>query len=484
MDKLLDLAHAFFDEVITYYETAPSLPQNDTAKDGGSAADIEIPWREAENLLGYTGLTAAVTGIDSVGCGNVNVRDLFRNNVTVTLTGSGNKSVPIRWTAYSFKVTYGNTAVGPRNAEPDIGTYTLALPDTDYKVSYTVSYADRTATGEFTIHTNSAGDAQNRVNNGGFETGDLTGWTTETAGFNTATAVISAAAYWGENLPYNQAGDYHLDGWSTGISEPDTWSIRSANFTLSGSGFISVRMGGHAAAVHVYQADGTEIGYYKQTRFNDANFPHVGAGGSWADMGTYVMDLSAYLGEELYIELCDEAVAGWAHAFFDEVVTYYATVPNYQSLADTVIDGNNSGAVDIPWQLATNLHGLMGMSFSPMMFSLSVPTAEPLPLSETPEPADETPPENAETTDAAEPADDAVDTETDPAEPVTDDTLVEPVADEPEPAAPANEENVPTPKEEDDPDDEGSPDQEEETESEEEPEPGEEPSAESPDGEP
>lgn len=481
MDKLLDLAHAFFDEVITYYETAPSLPQNDTAKDGGSAADIEIPWREAENLLGYTGLTAAVTGIDSVGCGNVNVRDLFRNNVTVTLTGSGNKSVPIRWTAYSFKVTYGNTAVGPRNAEPDIGTYTLALPDTDYKVSYIVSYADRTATGEFTIHTNSAGDAQNRVNNGGFETGDLTGWTTETAGFNTATAVISAAAYWGENLPYNQAGDYHLDGWNTGIGEGDTWTVRSGTFTLGGSGYISVRMGGHAAAVHVYKTDGTEIGCYKQNRFADHDFPYLKNGGSWADMGTYVIDLSEYLGNDLYIELCDEAVDGWAHAFFDEVVTYYATAPNYQSLADTVIDGNNSGAVDIPWQLATDHHGLMGMNFNPMMLSLSAPPAEPLPL-----------PEN---TDSEEAADGAGETATDPAEasgepavdpvaPPADDPFAEPAADEPEPAAPVNEEDVPTPKEEDDPDDEDSPDQEGEPVSEGEPEPKEASDAESQNGEP
>lgn len=91
-----------------------------------------------------------------------------------------------------------------------------------------------------------------QIINGGFETGDLSGWTVLTDGFNADTAVISAQTYWNEKLPYNQAGDYHLNGWNTGIDEPGSWSVRSTTFTLGGSGYISVRMGGHAAAVKVF----------------------------------------------------------------------------------------------------------------------------------------------------------------------------------------------------------------------------------------
>lgn len=227
-----------------------------------------------------------------------------------------------------------------------------------YHVTYGTSYGGKSVEATFTVV--AMGD-RNSVANGGFETGNLAGWTPLVDNWGRveghATGVISAATYWGENLPYNQAGDYHMDGWNNGIGEPEGWQLQSTNFVLSGSGYISVRMGANAAAVRVYLADGTEIGYYKQNRFNDANFPNVGPGnGSWADMGTYVMDLSAYIGQEMYIVLCDEVIdAGWAHAFFDEVVTYYETAPDYANMYDTVAQSVTGEEVQIPWQLAENL---------------------------------------------------------------------------------------------------------------------------------
>lgn len=226
-----------------------------------------------------------------------------------------------------------------------------------YHVTYGTSYEGKSIEATFTVV---AMADRNSVANGGFESGNLAGWTVLSDNWGIvdghASGVISAATYWGENLPYNQAGNFHLDGWNNGIAEPDPWQVKSTNFTLAGSGFISVRMGAAAAAVRVYTADGTEIGYYKQNRFNDASFPTVGAaGGSWADMGTYVMDLSDYIGQELYIVLCDESIeGGWAHAFFDEVVTYYETAPDYANLFDTVAQSVTGEEVQFPWQLAEN----------------------------------------------------------------------------------------------------------------------------------
>lgn len=244
---------------------------------------------------------------------------------------------------------------GPGGAESTEGfdAVDMSAPGA-YTVTYAASYEGKTAETAFTVI---AMADHNSVANGGFESGNLAGWTVLTDGWSVvdgqAAGVISAQTYWDEGLPYNQAGDYHLDGWNNGLDEAATWQVRSSSFTLAGSGFISVRMGGHAAAVHVYTADGAEIGYYTQSRFKDEGFPSV-AVGSWADMGTYVMDLSAYMGQELYIVLADEQAEGWAHAFFDEVVTYYETAPDYASQADIVADGGTGAEVSIPWQLAEN----------------------------------------------------------------------------------------------------------------------------------
>lgn len=251
----------------------------------------------------------------------------------------------------------GATVYAATNDPLTVGT-TVKVDETDVTITGTVTYGEVE-----TIPT----DVQ--VTNGDFETGDLTGWTVLTDGWGKVdgkhTGVISATSYWAEELPYNQGGEYHLDGWSIQetsvdgvINEAAAWSVRSEQFSLAGSGFISVKMGGNAAAVKVYLADGTQIGYYKQTRFNDANFPHVGQGGSWADMGTYVIDLSNYVGQKMYIELCDEGEGAWAVAFFDDVVTYYETAPDYERLFDTVLDGHTAdetpAEIKIAWTLATN----------------------------------------------------------------------------------------------------------------------------------
>ncbi len=224
-----------------------------------------------------------------------------------------------------------------------------------YNVTYGVSYEGKQLEATFTVI---AVADHNQVPNGGFESGNLAGWTVLTDGWSVVdgqpTGVISANTYWNEQLPYNQAGDYHLDGWNNGLDEGATWQVQSGTFTLDGSGFISLRMGGHAAAVHVFLTDGTEVGYFTQSRFNDANFPSVGAGGSWADMATYVMDLSEYKGQEMYLVLADEQAEGWAHAFFDEVVTYYETAPDYANLSETVVDGGPGAEIQIPWVLAEN----------------------------------------------------------------------------------------------------------------------------------
>ena len=200
---------------------------------------------------------------------------------------------------------------------------------------------------------------QGQIVNGDFGTGDFSGWTVQKEGMTGG--IINADTYWGEKLPFNNNG-YFLSGFDTGIAEADSWSVRSSAFTLSGSGYISVRMGGNATALKIFKADGTLIGTYKPNHFSDANFPFEGDGegkGSWACMRTYFIDLSGHIGEELYLELHDTGSGAWSHAFFDDVVTYYENVPDIENGFDTVTApvGREEeeiiyGEVQLKWRIA------------------------------------------------------------------------------------------------------------------------------------
>ena len=204
-----------------------------------------------------------------------------------------------------------------------------------------------------------------QVENGGFETGDFTGWILPegwpTDENGNPKGLSSDKTYWAEEMPFNQAGEYHLDSWALQpeIPEPDPWYITSSHFILGGVGYITVRMGGRTAAVKVFKADGTQIGLFRNRHFKDSGFPSVkkGVGGSWADMATFIIDLSEYIGEEMYLELWDEESPGsWAVAFFDEVVTLYDEIPDYKTMFDLVKDGNSTEMVEIPWQRTLNTY--------------------------------------------------------------------------------------------------------------------------------
>lgn len=207
-----------------------------------------------------------------------------------------------------------------------------------------------------------ATESDYQITNGGFETGDLTGWTVTSGEVSSSGAVSSAQTFWGEGLPYNANGLFHFDGWGANGNETETYTLASETFTLGGSGFISFKLGGRSAVLRVCKEDGTPIAEYGNTMFSVDNFPYVDQGCRTATMTTYAADLSAYLGERLYVEICDVALDGqdWGIAFFDDIVTYYETAPDVETLFDTV-DLNAKTSSDgipksyrVPWEIAVN----------------------------------------------------------------------------------------------------------------------------------
>lgn len=204
-------------------------------------------------------------------------------------------------------------------------------------------------------------DTEYQIKNGGFETGDLTGWTV-TGGTVAENPVSRAQVFWNERFPYNSEGLYHFDGWLANTVEAEGYSLRSEVFTLGGSGYISFKLGGRSAVLRVYTEAGKLIAEYGNTMFSAENYPYVDRGCRTATMTTYLADLSAYRGETLYIEIADTVLTGgedWGVAFFDDIVTYYETAPVLADLYDTVdlTSATSSAGVQayrLPWAEAVN----------------------------------------------------------------------------------------------------------------------------------
>ncbi|WP_310832690.1 GH32 C-terminal domain-containing protein [Paenibacillus pedocola] len=217
----------------------------------------------------------------------------------------------------------------------------------------------------------SVNDAVYKIVNPGFETGDLTGWTVVKGNAFGPNSVSDEATWWAEQIPYNQEGTYHLNGWK--YDEAATGVLRSSIFELGGSGWISFKLGGAKNPNKVYanivEADtGKVIARYGNSAFADVGFPNPAQGMRLANMVQYKADLSGYLGKKLYVEIVDNATSDWGLIFADAFFMYHETEPTEGIVATDIKPDFKRYQIDNPSFETGDLSGwtvVEGEAFGP-----------------------------------------------------------------------------------------------------------------------
>lgn len=175
-----------------------------------------------------------------------------------------------------------------------------------------------------------ADESIHHIINPGFESGDLTGWTVVEGDAFGENSVSDETTWWAEQIPYNQEGSYHLNGWR--YNESATGVLRSSTFELGGSGWISFKLGGAKNADKVFvniveAATGQVVARYSNQAFSDTGFPDPASGMRLANLTQYKADLSEHLGKELYVEIVDNASSDWGLIFADAFFMYHEAEP-------------------------------------------------------------------------------------------------------------------------------------------------------------
>lgn len=186
-------------------------------------------------------------------------------------------------------------------------------------------------------------DSEYQVVNGGFETGDLTGWTAEGGKIG---RVTNAHGWWHENFPYNKKGQYLFSGIvdeGAGVVESSKGTLTSSAFKVGGSGYISFLLGGGGNPLECYLSvidaeTGEEVARYANRLFSDLGTGLINNGSNLANMVWYKADLSAFMGRELKLRLVDNATHTWGLLTADSFVTYYKSIEGVPAGANLAVD--------------------------------------------------------------------------------------------------------------------------------------------------
>jgi meiotically up-regulated gene 157 (Mug157) protein len=161
------------------------------------------------------------------------------------------------------------------------------------------------------------------LENGGFETGDLTGFEV-LSGNAFSFRDISDEESINEELSYNKDGQYFYKS----RFEERTGMMKSDNFIIGGNGHISIRIGaGYNVALTyvsvVRASDDVEIFRFGNHEFDQSGYLSNPESLEFEVLNKYYADLSFYLGEEVYLKFVDDSLANYGYLLVDDIVTFY-----------------------------------------------------------------------------------------------------------------------------------------------------------------
>lgn len=157
--------------------------------------------------------------------------------------------------------------------------------------------------------------------------------------FNNVTSTDDAKAGFVERMPANKSGNSYFNGDVTRNEEGEKYRLVSSEFTLSGNGMISAKIGGGTAVLSLIDssdnelittrcaaAEGTNI---LNPSFVDNGVANIMDSGTRCNTMTRTyIDASAHLGKKVRVRISDDRTGGgWGLAYFDEIVTKYDSLP-------------------------------------------------------------------------------------------------------------------------------------------------------------
>lgn len=173
------------------------------------------------------------------------------------------------------------------------------------------------------------------IKNPDFEIGSLGGWNVISGDAFSHDGVNSEATWWNENITYNRDGKYHYGHYNpSGVGV-----MQSSVFKLGGAGFVSFKLGGCANQEKTYfrfmavnNGEPIEVVKVSNVQYKNEQFPFVPMKMHLLNMVQYYIELSEFVGQELFIEVVDnnDSTDELGCMVFDSFETYYESTPYWE----------------------------------------------------------------------------------------------------------------------------------------------------------